>query len=369
MAFVGHLWLQDYRNYTELDLELSPGRVIISGDNGQGKSNLLEAIGWLGGGGSFRRASTDALIRVGADEAIIRADVQREERALLVEVGLHAGRSARVQVNKQKLDSKRALPGLVPVTVFAPDDLELVKGGPGERREYLDDLLVSLKARNGEIRVELDRVLKQRNALLKQAGGPGGLRGPDRDVFLSTLEVWDAALAATGDEWARRRAALVERLVPELNTAYAQLVGSAELAMSYEAPWRAEGLAAHLERMRDDELRRGVSLVGPHRDELAVTLNGMPTRTHASQGEQRSVALALRMAGHTLAREVLDTSPVLLLDDVFSELDTGRAAALVEHLAAEQTIITTAVDPPDSPVPVHHFTVAGGVVTPVGSAS
>ncbi|HYF45594.1 MAG TPA: DNA replication/repair protein RecF [Acidimicrobiales bacterium] len=341
------LWLTDFRNYTDADLAFAPGLTAVVGANGQGKTNLLEAIAYVGTLGSFRGAPADALVRSGATAAAVRAEIDREGRELLVEAEIAAagaGRS-RVQVNKQRLSRARDLLGALRVSVFAPDDLALLKGGPAERRRYLDDTLVALSPKNDDLRAEVDRILRQRNALLKQAGGRL------TDDVAGTLDVWDDKLAAAGTELADRRHDLVARVHPLLTEAYRDLAGGAsEIGASYEAPWRGSegGLAAALRAARDDELRRRVTLVGPHRDELTLSIDGLPARTHASQGEQRSLALALRLAAHRLVSEATGTPPVLLLDDVFSELDADRSAALVDHLlgGTGQVVVTTAGDLP-----------------------
>lgn len=354
MVAVRRLWLEQFRNYEHLALELPAGPVLVVGANGQGKSNLAEALGWLGTLTSFRGATTETLVRVGAPAAIIRAEVQREERELLIEAQLVPGKQIRAQVNRQRLGRSRELVGLVPTTVFAPDDLELVKGGPAPRRDYLDDLLVQLHPRHARVRAELDRILRQRNAVLRQSGGR---RTPEIEA---TLVVWNAKLAETGDEWGTARATLVERLGPHIRAAYRQLAGSGEVDVHYRAPWRQTGLAAALAAVADDELRRGVTLVGPHRDELDLILDTMPARTHASQGEQRTLALALRMAGHVVTREATATAPLLVLDDVFSELDDRRAGALLDGLDAEQTVITSADRRPATATPMTVLEIVDG---------
>jgi len=337
------VWLADFRSYAEADVTLAPGLTAVVGSNGQGKSNLLEAIGWLGGLRSFRAAPTEALVRVGAERAVVRGEGRRGERSLLVECEIAPGGRSRTLVNRQPV--RRARDGLdaFRAVVFAPDDLELVKGGPGERRRFLDDLLVALDPRLEATRNDLDRVLRQRGALLKQSGGR---LTPEVEA---TLDVWDERLAGAGEALADARVALVSALGPEVDVAYRDLAGAGDVGLAYAPPWRADGLRAALAAVRVDELRRGVSLVGPHRDELGVDLAGMPARTHASQGEQRSLALALRLAAARRVAQVLDTPPLLLLDDVFSELDPDRSAGLLAHLPPGQTIITTAaVLPPDS---------------------
>jgi len=272
-------------------------------------------------------------------------DVVRRIRVQLLEAEIRAGGRNRVQLNRNVVQRSRDLLGLMRVTVFAPDDLQLVKGGPAGRRDYLDDLLVALSPRYEAARTDYDRVLKQRNALLR-----GGLRGDDA---VATLDVFDLQLAAAGAELARGRVKLLERLVPAVADAYAELAGArAPVTTTYEADWAPVGVSADgglqealLEAFashRTAEVDRGVTLVGPHRDEWRLLVGGMESRTHASQGEQRTLALALRLGGHRLCGELTGSAPILLLDDVFSELDDQRAVALVAHLGSGQTLVTTA---------------------------
>jgi DNA replication and repair protein RecF len=355
---LARVWLTDFRGYAAAEVDLDPGLTAVLGANGEGKSNLLEAIGWLGGLRSFRGAPTEALVRVGAERAIVRGEGAREGRDLLVECEIAPGGRSRMLVNRQPV--RRARDGLefLRAVVFSPDDLELVKGGPGERRRYLDDLLVALDPRNEAVRSDLERILRQRSALLKQSGGR---LTPEVEA---TLDVWDARLTTTGEALADARAALVADLGPAVAAAYRDLAGGGEVAMEYAPAWREGGLLAALHDVRRDELRRGVSLVGPHRDELDLALAGLPARTHASQGEQRSIALALRLAGARLVAAALDTPPLLLLDDVFSEHDPARSAALLAHHPPGQTVITTATALPVGAVPGRVLRVAGGEVGP-----
>ena len=335
------LWLTDFRSYPTLEVALDEGLTAVVGPNGQGKTNLLEAVGYLATLSSFRGAPTEALIRQGADQAVVRAEGEREGRALLLEAEINRVGRNRVQVNRQRLQRTRDLLGALRVSVFSPDDLVLVKGGPGERRAYLDEAMVAASPKLDVLRTDVDKVLRQRNALLRQAGGR---LTPDVEV---TLDVWDAKLATAGEALAEERARLVHRLAPVLAEAYDLLARrSAEVAVAYDPPWRAEGLAAALVAARRDELRRGVSLVGPHRDEVVLSIGGLPARTHASQGEQRSLALALRLAAHRVVTEAAGSAPVLLLDDVFSELDPERSDALVANLPPGQTLLTTAAGLP-----------------------
>lgn len=352
------LELRDFRNYGEARFELTAGTTAVIGDNGQGKTNVAESLAYLATLASFRRAPVEALIRVGADQAIVRATIRHDDgRELLVEAEINRSGRNRVLVNRQKLGRSRELLGVLRVTVFSPDDLELVKGGPGERRDFLDDLLVSLHVKNDQLRADLDRILKQRNTLLKQAGG----RLSDEVAF--TLDVWDAKLAEVGEATGRARHAVVEALRPGIETAYEQLAGRpTPVGLEYDPPWRRIGLAEALLASRADDVRRQISLIGPHRDELALGVGGMPARTHASQGEQRTLALALRLAGHRLVADKTGTPPVLVLDDVLSELDPSRSDALLGHLPPGQVILTTAGALPARARPERILRISAGTV-------
>jgi DNA replication and repair protein RecF len=344
-VLVSRVWLTDFRNYTTAEAALAPGLTVVVGGNGEGKTSLLEAVGYLATLSSFRGAPTEALVRQGCERAIVRAEGMRGQRELLLEAEVPVTGRARVAVNRQALRKTRDLLGALRVTVFSPDDLVLVKGGPGERRRYLDDALVALHPKNDALRAELERVLRQRNTLLRQLGGRLTPEGA------ATLDVWDAKLVEAGEALAAVREALVETLEPVLARAFADVAG-ADMAVwaHYEAPWREKGLGAALMLARADELRRGMSLVGPQRDDLVLQLEGRPARTHASQGEQRALALALRLAAHEVVTAAVGEPPVLLLDDVFSELDPVRSEALVAHLPPGQALLTTAHTlPPGAP--------------------
>ncbi|MCX6510085.1 MAG: DNA replication/repair protein RecF [Actinobacteria bacterium] len=356
---LARLWLTDFRSYASADISFAPGLTALLGANGEGKTNVMEAIGYLATLSSFRGAPNDALVRAGASSAVIRAEGEREGRQLLIEAELASTGRGRVQVNKQKLARTRDLLGALRVSVFSPDDLELVKGGPAGRRHYLDDALVARRPAFDSLRSDLEKILKQRNALLKQAGGR---LTPDIE---STLSVWDAKLIETGEALAHARDELVIELAPALNLAYEQVAGGpVPVTTTYDAPWRERGLAAALEAARRDELRRGVSLVGPHRDDLVLHLDGLPSRTHASQGEQRSLALALRLAAHRVVADATGSSPILLLDDVFSELDPDRSAALLAHLPPGQTVLSSAAGLPPGATPELVLRVSGASVRP-----
>ncbi len=267
------------------------------------------------------------------------------------------GGRSRIQVNRQRLGRARDLLGVVRVTVFAPDVLGLIKGSPTERRKFLDETLVALAVKYDAARLELDRILRQRNMLLRQAGG----RLDDSATF--TLDVWDARFAAAGDQFGHARATLVARISDHVQTAYEHLAGRpSAIELRYEPPWRQHGLAAALAESRSVDVRRGVSTIGPHRDDVELSINGLSARTHASQGEQRTLALALRLGAHALVADRTGSSPVLVLDDVLSELDPGRAAALLDHLPPGQIVITTAGAVPTAATPDRILRIVGGTV-------
>jgi DNA replication and repair protein RecF len=338
------LWLTDFRSFEEASFEPDPvGLTVLRGENGVGKTSVLEAVAWLATGRSFRGADREVLVRNGTPRAVIRADTLVGERRVLLEAELPLSSPARVLLNRQIVRRRAELSEGLRVSVFSPDDLEIVQGGPARRRAYLDDALVALHPRHEALLDETERILRQRGALLRQAGGR-----PSPEVT-NTLEVWDARLAVSGEALASAREALVEELAPEVRRAWAEMARGPDdtiVQLRYRRSWEG-GLAQALDRARGEDLRRQVSTVGPHRDDLELTLAGRPARTQASQGEQRTVALGLRLATHHLASAGRPEPPVLLLDDVFSELDHVRAAALVEQLPRGQVLLTTAVDPPD----------------------
>ena len=354
---VHRFWLTDFRNYQSAEVELAPeGLTVLVGGNGEGKTNLLEALGYLATLSSFRGAPSEALVRAGCSTAVVRAEAERSGRSLRVEAEIAAAGRSRFLVNSQPLRRAADLLGAVRVSVFSPDDLELVKGGPSGRRQWLDEALVALHPRHGALRADLERILRQRNALLKQA------KGRLDPAAEATLDVWDAKLAAAGEELAGARADLVGRLEGAVGKAYDQVSGTAaDVGMAYERSW-AGPLAPALAEARADDLRRGVTTTGPHRDELRLTLASLPARTHASQGEQRSLALALRLGAHTAVTEEVGEPPVLLLDDVFSELDPARSAALLAHLPDGQALLTTAGAVPAGASPARVLRVRGGRV-------
>lgn len=385
---VAHLSLTDFRSYTSVELGLEPGVTAFVGPNGQGKTNLVEALGYVATHSSHRVASDAPLVRHGASRAVVRCAVHRDDRRALVELEINPGRANRARLNRSPMSRARDVVGLLRTVLFAPEDLTMVKGDPSERRRFLDDLLVSRTPRFAGVRADYDRVLKQRGALLRTAaqarrGARSGRRAESEAGFaaagagdvLGTLEVWDAHLARHGAELLRARLELIESLRPLVAGAYAALAPtSAPATLAYrstlstgddasedEIPGERgssdaqtlstdlgktleERLKERLLEVRPAELERGVTLVGPHRDDLVLGLGELPARGYASHGESWSFALALRLAAYDLLRAD-GGDPVLILDDVFAELDAQRRRRLAEIVApAEQVLITAAVD-------------------------
>lgn len=350
------LWLTDFRSYTGAELTLPPGTTAILGANGQGKTNLLEAVAHLAGT-SLRGASTDTMVRAGAERAVVRAEAGRGARDLLVEAELSRRGRNRVQLNRQPVKRRRDLLEALTVTVFSPGDLVLVKGGPGDRRRWLDDAVVALDPRLDAVRSDVDRILRQRNALLK------GARSRLDESAALTLDVWDERLTGAGEALATHRREVLGSVTPRLAVAYHDLAGrELPIGATYRAAWEADGLAAALRAAREHDVRRGVTTVGPHRDDVELAVDGLPARTHASQGEQRSLALAMRLAVHRAVTDTHGVSPILLLDDVLSELDDDRGAALLAHLPPGQTLLTSATDLPAPTAPDLVLEIVGGAV-------
>lgn len=356
--FVERLELVDFRNYSNADFTFSRGVTAVVGRNAQGKTNLAEAMGFLSTLDSFRQAPTVALVREGADAAFIRATIRHDDgRDVLVEVQIPRSGRTTVLVNKQRLNRTRDLLGVLRVTVFSPDDLELVKGSPSERRKFVDDTLVNLVIKNDALRLEFERILRQRNTLLRQANGR-----LTEDIGF-TLDVWDEKLDSSGSELGHERATVVAQLQPLVEEAYRRLAGDhVAIGLRYEPQWRRTGLATALKEARADDIRRGVSTVGPHRDDIEFIIGALPARTHASQGEMRCLALSLRLAAHELVADRTGMSPLLILDDVLSELDPHRCAALLGALPAGQVVLTTASTLPESAHPDSVVTIERGRV-------
>lgn len=367
---VVHLSLTDFRNYESAELDLAPGPNLFVGSNGQGKTNLVEALGYLSTLGSHRVSTDHAMIRSGFDSAIVRARLANGEQSVLAEVQINRTGANRAQVNRSAIKT-RELPRYFSSVLFAPEDLALVRGEPSGRRRFLDELLVLRTPRMSGVLADYDRVLRQRNSLLKSARASShGSRTPD--AHLSTLDIWDERLVAFGTEIIEARADLVDELAPEVELAYEAIAGrehaaslerqlsilssgtdelDAEIALEtlrrdrLTAEETAEAFRAALVRVRRAELDRGITLAGPHRDDLVLTLNELPARGYASHGESWSFALSLKLASAAvLRRESSYGDPVLILDDVFAELDESRRARLADAVDGfEQVLITAAV--------------------------
>jgi len=355
------LQLVDWRSYAAADVEFGDGLTAVVGANGNGKTNLIEAIGWMAGIGSFRNAPDDAVVRLGADSAVVRGEIESlDGREQLIEIEIRRVGRNRIQVNRNRVGRTSDLVGVLQVTAFSPDDLELVKGGPALRRSWVDTALVSRHAKYGALRSDVERILKQRNALLRSVRGR-----LDSDAAF-TLDVWDAKLAESGSQLRSARLSLLEEMAADLVAAYdAVAQRTSDVAAGYKSSWGSD-LAEALEAAREVDVRRGVTTVGPHRDEIVLSISGAPARTHASQGEQRSLALSLRLAADAVVRSAGVAEPVLLLDDVFSELDPDRAAALLAALPSGQRILTTAAGLPPSAEPDQVLYVQDGVIGKMG---
>jgi DNA replication and repair protein RecF len=366
-VYVRHLQVTDFRSWEHADLELEPGPAVLVGQNGQGKTNLVEALGYAATLGSHRVATDAPLIRHGASRAIVRTAVVNEGRELTIELEITAGKANRARVNRGPVPRTRDVLGILRTVLFAPEDLALVRGDPGERRRFLDELLVLRTPRYAGVRADYDRVLRQRNALLKSSGHARRAGSKGGGDALGTLDVWDGHLARHGAELLAARLDLVADLAPHLTAAYAGVAPESRPATiryrsgiadsfpdEYGTTGRADmevltdALLAAMAATRDQELDRGVSLTGPHRDELELTLDEFPAKGYASHGESWSFALALRLASYELLRDD-GNEPVLVLDDVFAELDRRRRERLAEvSVAAEQVLVTAAV-PEDVP--------------------
>jgi DNA replication and repair protein RecF len=396
---VRHLSVVDFRSYETAELPLEPGVTTLVGLNGQGKTNLVEALGYLATLSSHRVATDAPLVRFGASQAVVRGAVVRDGRETMVELEITPGRANRARLNRSPLTRPRDVLGTLRTVLFAPEDLALVKGDPGERRRFLDELLVARQPRWSGVRSDYDKILKQRGALLKSAAPvlrrgvrrsarPTFTEGSDaaaeRDSALHTLDVWDSHLAQVGSQLLYARLRLLRDLGPYLGKAYDEVsAGQSDARVAYKSSLReataariaagevpeAEELRAEilasLAEVRQQEVERGVSLVGPHRDDVVLTLGELPAKGYASHGESWSFALGLKLAAYQLLRHDLSDDPVLVLDDVFAELDSGRRERLAAMIAdCEQVVITAAV-PEDVPAELtgRTYTVTLGSVT------
>jgi DNA replication and repair protein RecF len=375
---LSRLALTDFRSYREADVRLEPGPTTFVGSNGQGKTNLVEAAGYLATFASHRVATDAPLIRQGAERAVLRGVIAAAGRDTLLEIEVNPGRANRVRLNRAPVPRPRDGLGALRCVLFAPEDITLVKGDPDQRRRYLDDLLVATAPRYAGVRADYERVLRQRTALLKSAKARGGLPA-------SALEVWDDHLVAAGAELTASRLRLVAEIRPHVAACYSAVSGTErDTGLAYRmSALRQAGVAEGAEaepdpepgkltamlrdalaHRRQAELERGVCLVGPHRDELELSIGGLPARGYASHGESWSLALALRLAGYRLLR-ASGEDPVLMLDDVFAELDDGRRDRLAGLVADAEQVLVTAAVPDDVPVSLAgaRFRVADGTVT------
>jgi DNA replication and repair protein RecF len=350
--YVRQLELVDFRSYPRVVVEFEPGPAVFVGPNGIGKTNLVEALGYIATLASHRVATDAPLVRVGADRAVIRCSVIHSGRELLVEMAVEPGRANKARLGRAAVSRPRDVLGALRLVLFAPEDLSLVRGEPDGRRRFLDDLLVARQPRLAGVRSDYERVLRQRNALLRTAYLTRRMRGDRGD--LSTLDVWDAHLAQHGARLWAARLELTTALAPHVSKAYeAVSAGRGAARLSYTSKIATEAstvteleaaLAGALQEARTSEVERGVTLVGPHRDELSLLLGDLPAKGYASHGECWSFALALRLAAYDLLR-VEGIEPVLVLDDVFAELDAGRRERLARLVAdADQVLVTCAVE-------------------------
>ncbi|MFE0764624.1 DNA replication/repair protein RecF [Streptomyces smyrnaeus] len=376
---VTHLSLADFRSYARAEVPLGPGVTAFLGPNGQGKTNLVEAVGYLATLGSHRVSADAPLVRQGAERAVVRAQVRQGEREQLIELELNPGRANRARINRSSQVRPRDVLGILRTVLFAPEDLTLVKGDPGERRRFVDELVTARAPRMVGVRSDYERVLKQRNSLLKSAAM--ARRHGGRGVDLSTLDVWDQHLARAGAELLAQRLDLLAVLGPLADKAYERLApGGGPVAFEYRGPVSGAalpqaaggsytqelyaGLVAALGEARKQEIERGVTLVGPHRDDVLLRLGELPAKGYASHGESWSYALALRLAAYELLKSE-GHEPVLILDDVFAELDTRRRTRLAELVAPAEQVLVTAAVPDDVPdvLAGTRFSVADGEVT------
>lgn len=376
--FVDHLQLADFRSYAGVDVPLGAGVTTFVGANGQGKTNLVEAVEYLSTLSSHRVSSEIPLVRFGAERAVVRARVQAgldDPRQLQLEVEITPGKANRAKLNRSPLRRARELVGVLRTVVFSPEDLAIVKGDPSERRRFLDELVVARWPRFAGVRADYDRVLKQRSTLLKSLSGRSRGGAPSADAA-STLDVWDTHLAAAGGELLAARLRTLGELAPHVSSAYADIAPTnSEVAATYKSGLTisddlsreelTEVMVAGLKERRPDEIQRGLCLVGPHRDDVTLTMGPMPAKGYASHGESWSLALALRLGSFQLLRSDA-VEPVLVLDDVFAELDSTRRERLAGSVATAEQVLVTAAVGADVPTELagRRYRVATGEVTP-----
>jgi len=356
-VWVQALRLTDFRSYPSAEVLLEQGVTTLVGRNGQGKTNLVEALGYAATFSSHRVATDAPLVRSGAERAVISVEAVLPDRACLVEIEINPGRANRARLNRSPASRPRDMLGIVQTVLFAPEDLALVKGDPSERRRFLDDLLIQRAPRMLAVKADYDRILKQRNALLKSAAATR--RTPPQEM-LNTLDVWDEQAAAVGGELVAARIALLHELSPHVTRAYEQISGSPSgAAVAYVSTTNSEAsspdrdawkvwLRDAMQERRKEELARGITLVGPQRDDVSMHVNGYPAKGFASHGESWSFSLAMRLASLAVLRSD-GGEPILILDDVFAELDTARRNHLVQEVLQSPQVLITAAVPEDVP--------------------
>ena len=358
--WVKSLKLESFRNYANLDVGFSEGMNLLFGDNGNGKTNLAEAIYFLSELQSHRNSDNKTLLQTGHSKAVVVAEVQNQERTLLLGAEINIGTSNKYFINGNQQKRTSEFLGLIKTVIFAPEDLDLIRRDPADRRRFLDQSTSQLKPRLALVKSDYDRVLKQRNALLKSAKG-------QQNIDLTTLDIWDQQLVKLGTQISLARLELLELIAPLLQRFYAALSGSSEaidlqlelnIGNDESGEILASANAVELEQMfheklkavRNKEIERGLTLVGPHRDELLISKSGLPTRTHSSQGEAWSLALGLKLAmAELLRQDTLTGDPILILDDVFAVLDSGRRKRLLEFVSDYEQVIITSADRASTP--------------------
>ncbi len=375
--YVDRLELADFRSYESARLELEPGVTVFQGRNGQGKTNLVEAVEYISTLASHRVSQDLPLIRFGRQQAVIRAQVVAgldDPRRILLELEINQGKANRAKLNRGQLTKASDMLGMLRVVLFSPDDLNFVKGDPSDRRRFLDEVVVSRWPRMAGVKSDYDRVLRQRNTLLKQIGARSGSPEGLDDEY--TLAIWDEQLSEFGAELLAARLDSLTEMIPFASGAYEQIAPTnnsvkAQYKCSFELPEEStvaslrDAMRAQLTARRSEELARGITLLGPHRDDIALSIGPLPAKGYASHGEGWSLALSLRLATFQLLR-CDGINPVLILDDVFAELDQVRRQRLADAvLDAEQVLVTAAVGT-DVPEKLNgkYFNVTTGHVEP-----
>lgn len=377
--WVQALSLTDFRSYEQADIEFSPGVTAFIGLNGQGKTNIVEAIAYLSTLSSHRVAHDAPLVRSGAEHAVVRARVCEDDRSVSVDLQINPGGANKVRINRAPATRARDILGIVRSIVFAPEDLSMVRGDPGDRRRFLDEMTIQRHPRISGVRADYDKVLRQRNALLKSAAGRSSTS------MRQTLAAWDEQLVEFGADIIRNRRDFVADLTPHVQRAYERIAGTAQVNVRYRPSSPAianatsmkehsidepsvdalrEAFFTDLGERLDDEFRRGVTLVGPHRDELELELDGFPVKGYASHGESWSMALSLRLGAAEVLRDD-DVDPIIILDDVFAELDTQRRRHLADMVHTSTQVFVTAAVAQDVPQELDgaRFTVEKGRVS------